>query len=156
MDDFLEQYDLIKSGKWVDYLYQYGTLKNVIMDLIKAKDYEQAWAKTFRLDEVALQHIQTCDKPPRDWVLCFSNAASEYRAAILSKEGKHIEALFNGTLRALVEHRSVSKYEKKMMVYFRKAKLKCTEASFLEMFEQSKKSRDIKVFEKLFRELIGR
>ncbi|MGI2172041.1 hypothetical protein ACROAE_17930 [Shewanella sp. MF05960] len=139
-----------------DYLYQYATLEKHIKNYIKTKQYELAWTKTFNLDEIALKHVATFIKPPLDWVLCFTNNGSEYRAVILSKEGKHIDALFNGTLRALVEHRPIAKYEQKMMVYFRKAKLKCTEASFLEMFEQSKKSRDIKVFEKLFRELIGR
>jgi hypothetical protein len=136
----------------VDYLYKYSVLTKNIEKLIKAAEYEKAWKLTFEVDTVCVKHTANYGKDaPSDWVLCFSNSASEYRAHILSKEGKHVDALFNGAFRAIVEHRPIAKYEKKMMVYFRKANLNCTESEFLTLFNSAKKSKDLALFEKKFR-----
>jgi hypothetical protein len=150
MANLLDDFDLVKTGRVVDYLYKWNEVKQQIKMLIKAKDYQQAWSLTFKLDEIAIKHAKSSGGTIDSW-LTFINSSSEYRAVILSKEGKHVDALFNGAFRAIVERRPIAKYEKKMMVYFRKANLNCTESEFLTLFNSAKKSKDLALFEKKFR-----
>lgn len=133
----------------IDYLVQAGIMEKQLKQLIKDKEYEQAWTLTHRISEVHIQHIrQTSYNNTPDmqaWALCFSNSMAEYRAVILSKEGKHIDALLQSVWRAAVEHRPIKKYEEKMRVYLKKAKIDLPLSELFQILNRTRQHKNINI-----------
>lgn len=130
-----------------DYLGQAAVMEKKLKELIKEKQYEQAWKLTHEISEIHIKHINATSyvNTPgiQDWALCFSNSVAEYRAVILSKEGKHIDALLQSVWRAAVEHRPIKKYEEKMLAYLKKAKVDLTPSELIQILNRTRQHKNI-------------
>lgn len=131
----------------IDYLVQAAIMKKQLEQLIKDKEYEQAWALTHQISEVHnlhIRHTSYSNTPDiQAWALCFSNSMAEYRAVILSKEGKHIDALLQSVWRAAVEHRTIKKYEEKMQVYLKKARIDLPLSELFQILNRARQHKNI-------------
>lgn len=130
----------------IDYLGMAAELRQKIESLIRNRELNAAWVMAQDLSNLYVEYINATspgDSPEiRLWANGLVNSVSEYRAEILSKEGKHKEALYHATWRAVTESRPIKKYREKMLVYFRKAKLNITEKDFLELFNEANLHKD--------------
>lgn len=133
----------------IDHLSQASILKKKLEELIKAKQYNEAWKLTHEISEIYIKHIRSASYGNTPdivaWAMCLSNSMSEYRAVILSKEGKHLDALLQSVWRAAVEHRPIKKYEQKMLVYLRKAKIDLPPSELLNILSKARQHKNIEL-----------
>jgi hypothetical protein len=123
----------------MDYLGKANTKLKAAKKAIKSSENDKAWSLLHEVADIYALHINTYNSNTVDlnWAIGLLNSVSEYKAYILSKEGKHKDALYHATLKAATESRPIKKYKEKMMVYFRKAKLTIDEEEFLKVFESA-------------------
>lgn len=137
-----------------DYLGKAAELQRNLKLLIKVKDFEKAWGLTHELSELHVKHINSVGygKTPEvlAWANCFANSVAEFRAEILSKEGKHLDALLQSVWRAAIEHRPIKKYVVKMQSYFKKAKLDLSEEELMAIYIRARKHKDFFVLKSEF------
>jgi hypothetical protein len=130
-----------------DYLGQAAALEKKLKQLIKEKQYDEAWRLTHEISEIHVKHINSVgySKTPDvlAWAMCFSNSMAEYRAVILSKEGKHLDALVQSVWRAAVEHRPIKKYIEKMQSYLKKAKIELSPEELLKILNRTREHKNI-------------
>lgn len=130
-----------------DYLGQAAVLEKKLKQLIKEKQYDKAWRLTHEISEIHVKHINSAgySKTPDvlAWAMCFSNSMAEYRAVILSKEGKHLDALVQSVWRAAVEHRPIKKYIEKMQSYLKKAKIELSPEELLKILNRTREHKNI-------------
>lgn len=141
-----------------DYLGQAATLEKELKQLIKKRQYDEAWRLTHEISEIYVKHINSVgySKTPDvlAWAMCLSNSMAEYRAVILSKEGKHLDALVQSVWRAAVEHRPIKKYTEKMQSYLKKAKIEISPEELLKILNKTREHKNIELLKAEFERYI--
>lgn len=130
----------------IDYLVIAADMRSKIKNSIREKEFNTAWQLAQDLSNIYVEYINATNPGNTPeihaWANGLVNSVSEYRAEILSKEGKHKDALYHATWKAVTEVRPIKKYKEKMLVYFRKAKLNITEEEFLKIFNEADMHKD--------------
>lgn len=141
-----------------DYLGQAATLEKKLKQLVKEKQYDEAWRLTHEISEIHVKHINSVSysKTPDvlAWAFCFSHSMAEYRAVILSKEGKHLDALVQSVWRAAVEHRPIKKYSEKIQSYLKKAKIDLSPEELIKILNRTREHKHFGLLKEEFERYI--